>query len=295
MAGCSRSPETDIAQALGAGTGTVDLPAGTLLLHRELVIPEGAHNLEIRSNPAGSTLKAANDFKGRALIVSKRATALRFTGFRLDGNRAALEVPIGLPPSDVTFASYYRNDGILIENATGVTICNLWFTQIANFPLLVSASSGVRIESVHIEDSGSLGPAGRNNASGGILLEEGTRDFEVRHSTIRRVRGNGIWTHSNYHSPRNANGIVAQNLIEEVARDAIQVGHATRVRVENNAGGRIGYPPGLVDVAAAAIPVAIDTAGNVDLSAYVANHFDIRTVTTALCSIIPTPTPNPSM
>jgi hypothetical protein len=274
MAGCARSPEADLAKALQAGTGTVELPAGTLLLHHELAIPEGAHNLEIHGNPAGSLLKAAADFKGRALIVSKGATALRLIDFRMDGNRAALQAGIGLPPSNIAFASYYRNNGILIENATGLTVRNLWFTQTANYPLLVSASSGVRIEGVHIEDSGSLGPAGRNNASGGILLEEGTRDFEVRHSTIRRVRGNGIWTHSNYGSARNANGIVAQNVIEEVARDAIQVGHATRIRVEDNTGARIGYPAELVDAAAAAIPVAIDTAGNVDLSAYIANHFD---------------------
>jgi len=273
MAGCSRPGETDLAKALESGMGTVDLPAGTLLLRRELVIPEGAR-MEIRGDPAGSTLRAADDFKGRALIVSKGATSLRFTGFRIEGNRAALQTPIGLPPSDVPFARYYRNNGILIENATGVTIRNLWFTGTANYPLLVSGSSGVRIESVHIEDSGSLGPAGCNNASGGILLEEGTRDFEVRHSTLRRVRGNGIWTHSNYRSPRNANGIIAQNVIEDVARDAIQVGHATRIRVENNAGGRIGYPPQLVDLAASAIPVAIDTAGNVDLSSYVGNHFE---------------------
>ncbi len=273
MAGCSRPQETDLAKALEQGTGTVDLPAGKLMLHRELVIPEGARNLEIRGSPAGSTLAAADDFKGRALIVSRGGTGLRFTGFRLEGNRA-LQTPMGLPPSDVPFARYYRNNGILIENATRVTIRNLWFTQAANFPLLVNASSGVRIEGVHIEDSGSLGAAGRNNASGGILLEEGTRDFEVRHSTIRRVRGNGIWTHSNYHSPRNANGIIAQNVIEEVARDAIQVGHATRIRVENNAGRRVGYPPELVDMANYAVPAAIDTAGNVDLSAYVANRFE---------------------
>ncbi len=273
MAGCSRPQETDLAKALEQGTGTVDLPAGKLMLHRELVIPEGARNLEIRGSPAGSTLAAADDFKGRALIVSRGGTGLRFTGFRLEGNRA-LQTPMGLPPSDVPFARYYRNNGILIENATRVTIRNLWFTQAANFPLLVNASSGVRIEGVHIEDSGSLGAAGRNNASGGILLEEGTRDFEVRHSTLRRVRGNAIWTHSNYHSPRNANGIIAQNVIEEVARDAIQVGHATRIRVENNAGRRVGYPPELVDMANYAVPAAIDTAGNVDLSVYVDNHFE---------------------
>jgi hypothetical protein len=114
MAGCSRSREADVAQALAAGTGTVDLPVGTLLLHRELAIPEGARNIEIRGNAAGSTLKAADDFQGRALIVSKGANGLRFTGFRIEGNRAALQTPIGLPPSDVSFARYYRKNGILI-------------------------------------------------------------------------------------------------------------------------------------------------------------------------------------
>jgi hypothetical protein len=87
------------------------------------------------------------------------------------------------------------------------------------------------------------------------------------------VRGNAIWTHSNYHSPRNANGVIAGNQIEEVARDAIQVGHATNVRVENNSGGRIGYPLALVDMLGYAIPVALDTAGNVDQSIYAGNHF----------------------
>jgi hypothetical protein len=59
-----------------------------------------------------------------------------------------------------------------------------------------------------------------------------------------------------------------------VGRDAIQVGHATNVRVENNTGRRIGYPLELVDMAGSAIPVAIDTAGNVDRSSYVGNRFE---------------------
>jgi len=255
-------------------TGVIELPAGTLILHNEITLPENARNLEIRGNPSGSTLRAAADFQGRAVIYSKGATGLRLTGFRIDGNRAALEKPIGLPPSDVPFARYYRNNGILVEGAAGLTVRGVSFTQVANYPLLVSASSGVRIADVHIEDSGSLSPAGRNNASGGILLEEGTRDFEVRQCVLRRIRGNAIWTHSNYLSPRNAGGIIARNAIEEVARDAIQVGHATNVRVENNTGRRIGYPLELVDMAGSAIPVAIDTAGNVDRSAYVANRFE---------------------
>jgi hypothetical protein len=145
---------------------------------------------------------------------------------------------------------------------------------VASYPVLVSASSGVRIDNVRIEDCGSLSPAGRNNASGGILLEEGTRDFEVRQCAIRRVRGNAIWTHSNYHSPRNANGIIQENVVEDVARDAIQVGHATNIAVRGNSGRRIGYPPELVDIANWAVPAALDTAGNVDKSVYAGNHFE---------------------
>ena len=50
--------------------------------------------------------------------------------------------------------------------------------------------------------------------------------------------GNGIWTHSISASPRNRDGLIAGNRFEELARDAIQVGHATNVRVETR-GNRI--------------------------------------------------------
>ena len=269
LAGCAPRPP-DLSQR----TGTIELPAGTLVLHRELVIPEGAHNLEIRGHPSGTTLLAAADFQGRAILCSKGATDLRLTGFRIDGNRAALARPIGLPDGDIPFARYYRNNGILIEGAARLSIRNVSIANVANYPVLVSASSGVRLGSLRIEDSGSLAPNGRNNASGGILLEEGTRDFEVRQCIIRRVRGNGIWTHSFHHSPRNANGVIQENYIEEIARDAIQMGHATEVRVQGNRGRRIGYPLELVDMAGWAVPVALDTAGNVDKTSYTGNHFE---------------------
>ena len=255
-------------------TGAVELPAGVLVLHHEITLPEGAHSLEIRGSPSGSTLRAASDFQGRALIYSRGATDLRFTAFRIEGNRAALEKPIGLPVKDTPFARYYRNNGIVVENAARLSIRNVAFSAVANYPVLVSASSGVQIMNVRIEDCGSLSAAGRNNASGGVLLEEGTHDFEVRDCVIRRVRGNGIWTHSFYHSPRNANGVIEANTVEDVARDAIQVGHAVHIAVRGNAGRRIGYPPELVDIASWAVPAALDTAGNVEQSVYAGNRFE---------------------
>jgi hypothetical protein len=264
----------EIAAALRAGRGVIELPAGTVVIQRELLIPDRASDLEIRGDPSGSTLKAAADFKGRAVIASMGATNLRFTGFRIDGTRGALQAPVYLPPSDIPFARYYTNNGILIVGATRVAIRNLAFTEVANFPLLIGASSGVSVEGVAIEDSGSLNRRGRNNTSGGILLEEGTTDFQIRRCTIRRVRGNAIWTHSNYHSARNANGTIAENRIEDVARDAIEVGHATNVRVEKNSGTKIGYPVDQVDLEGLATPVALDTAGNVDKSLYRGNRFE---------------------
>ena len=255
-------------------TGLVVLPAGTIVLHHELTIPEHAFHLEIRGDASGTTLRAAADFDGRALIYANGANGLRLSGFRIDGNRAALAKPIGLPTSDTAFARYYRNNGIVVEDSGNVLIRDVSFTEVANYPVIARFVSAVHIEGVRIEDCGSLGLSGRNNASGGILLEEGTRDFEVRQCIIRRVRGNAIWTHSFYHSRRNANGIIQANDVEEVARDAIQLGHATNVIVRGNRGRRIGYPPALVDIASWAVPAALDTAGNVDKSTYADNHFE---------------------
>ena len=255
-------------------TGIVNLPAGILVLHREVTLPEGAHDLEIRGNPAGSTLRAASDFEGRALIYSKGARGLYFTGFHVEGNREALAKPIGLPTSDIPFARYYRANGIVVENAGNVVMRGVSFREVANYPAIVNGSAGVLLADLRIDDCGSLSPSGRNNASGGILLEEGVTGFVVRQCIIRRVRGIGIWTHSFYHSPRNANGNIRENVVEDVARYAIQVGHATNITGRGNSGRRIGYPPELVDIAGWAVPAALDTAGNVDKSVYAGNHFE---------------------
>ncbi|MCS6953746.1 MAG: right-handed parallel beta-helix repeat-containing protein, partial [Bryobacteraceae bacterium] len=96
----------------------------------------------------------------------------------------------------------------------------------------------------------------------------------VRDSIFRNVLGNAVWTHSRAASPRNGPGVIAGNHFWTIGRDAIQVGHATAVRVEDNRGARIGFPTEAVDVEGGGIPVAIDTAGNVDRSAYLRNRFE---------------------
>jgi hypothetical protein len=255
---------------LFAGCGTfhsIRLPAGITEVHAEWPIPEGVHELEVSGS--GSILHAAEDFHGRAIFAVKAGARIRFRDFTIDGNRDALEQRVGLPRSDTPFRRFTVNNGILIDDATDVKISNVHFRKVAGFAILVSGSKQIRIERVHIEESGSRNAAGRNNTTGGILLEEGTRDFHVIDCEFKQIRGNGIWTHSLYTSPRNENGVIGLNHFVSMGRDAIQVGHATGIRVQKNSGERIGYPESEVD----AIPVAIDTAGNVDHSNYSGNRF----------------------
>lgn len=246
----------------------VQLRPGVTELHSELMI--GPHT-ELRGS-AGTVLRAAADFQGRALIVMAGNDVL-LRDFTVDGNRAALEVRAGLPPYDIPFAHFTRANGVLAEGASNLRIQDVRFRNVAGFAILASRCRNVAIDRVAVRDSGGRNAAGRNNGTGGILLEEGTADFAVTNCDLRNIRGNGVWTHSLYTSPRNTRGLFAENRFDTMGRDAIQVGHATDVQVTGNAGTRIGFPAEDVDVEGRAIPVAIDTAGNVERCSYSRNQF----------------------
>lgn len=265
------SDEAGLRAALRSGV-RIQLASGVFPLRAEIHIPRGVHDVEITG--AGTVVRAADGFSGTALFRAEEARRIRLVHLALEGNRAALEQRAGLPPSDVPFIRYTRGNGIVFERCEEVSVSSVRLREIAGFAVLAAASRGVRIERLTVEDSGSRNPEGRNNTTGGVLLEEGTRDFEVTASHFRRILGNAVWTHSRYTSPRNANGLIWGNRFQMVGRDAIQVGHATRVRVEGNVIREVGFPPAAVDVENLAIPVGIDTAGNVDHSAYTGNRIE---------------------
>lgn len=261
--------------ALAAAAGEITLPAGRIVIDQPLTIPPGARDLVIRGHEDGSTVEMSPAFLGKAAIVARDVSNLKLSGFTIAGHRGMPRPSdVYLPPSDVTFADFYDDNGIVITGAAGLTIEKLTLRQIRNFAVIASRSSDVLIEGLHVSSSGSLNSFGRNNTSGGILLEEGVERFTVRSCELRAVAGNAIWTHSNYGSPRNSDGLITENTIHDVARDAIQVGHATRVRVTGNRGSRIGYPLTWIDLEGQANPVAVDSAGDVDESHFVDNHFE---------------------
>ena len=239
----------------------IHLPRGVTEISAEMKLPDGAHDLVIAGD--SSTLHAAANFQGRAVFSCHGCSRIHFTNFAIDGNRAALEKPLPFAPSDKTFASVFANNGILIEESDGVAIDHVDFSNITNFATLISHSKHVAIDHVSVKDSGSRNAKGRNNTSGGILLEEGAEQFTVADSTFRNIRGNGVWTHSRYMSPRNRDGKILRNEFSDIGRDAIQVGHAVAVDVAGNHGTRIGFPVDLIDIENGGTPVGIDTAGNV--------------------------------
>jgi hypothetical protein len=247
----------------------LQLPPGVLYVQSEMLV---GPNVELRGAPSGSTLRFAPNFSGRALIVVK-GWDIALRDFTVEGDRAVNDARSGLPPYDRPFAKFTRGNGILAESVGHLRISGLHFREISGFAILLSAVTDVAVDRVDVSDSGSRNPAGRNNTTGGILLEEGTYGFQVTNCDLRNIRGNGIWTHSLYTSPRNASGLIARNRFTTLGRDAIQVGHATGIRVEENSGRWIGYPEEDADIAGGAYPVAIDTAGNVDRSVYARNIF----------------------
>jgi hypothetical protein len=266
MAGCHRSGFERI-------TGRIQLAAGVTEIKAPLRIAAGAHDLEIVGDPAGSVIKMSQDFAGPAAIVGVELSNITIHGFRIQGSRTTLASDLYLPAADQPFARYYDANGILITASKGIAIRDVTLDSIRSFPILVSHSDNVTIEKVSITASGSLNKAGKTNTTGGILLEEGTTHFAVRECTIHDIVGNGIWTHSNYGSPRNADGVIERNEISATPRDAIQVGHGERIRVASNTGNHIGYPAEQIDTAALATPVALDSAGEVNNSIYTDNRF----------------------
>lgn len=271
LSACSSYREARVRAMLAQPTGVIHLPSGIIEISSELKLAPGAHDLTIAGS--NTILKASGRFEGRAILSADGARNLRITGISIDGNRQRLARPLEMAPPENYFRVYYSNNGILLDRAAGIEISNVHFTNIVNFAILISRSSGIRIADTTVADSGSLEPHGRNNTTGGIVIEEGSSDFSVRHCTFRNIRGNALWTHSLYISPRLKDGVFSENYFDTIGRDAIEVAHATSVRVEQNTGTHIGYPAPIVDVEHGGTPVAMDTAGNVDQSSYLRNTF----------------------
>ena len=207
---------------------------------------------------------AALTIAGPCRVIVRRVT---FTG-----NRATAPQGQALPPSDRRFADHYQGNGLLLMGSAEVVVEDSSFAEITAFSILASGVGKIRISRCKFRDSGSRNSLGRNNATGGVLLEDGTAHFVIEDSSFAGILGNAAWTHSRYNHVRNGPGAVRRNTFDTIGRDAVQVGHATGVEVVDNVISRVGYPVDAIDVEGGGTPVGIDTAGNVDSSSYLRNR-----------------------
>jgi hypothetical protein len=268
--GCA-GPEGRLRKALARGTGTVEFPAGEVVLNDELVVAPGAQDLEIVGAAGGSVLRAGPRFQGRALLVIEKAKRVRLRNFVIEGNRGAMEEAVEIPAANIPLARHYRRNGILVEDCEDVAITGVEVREVAGFAVLVNHGRQVKLEGITVQESGGTRANGRNNHTGGIVFEEASRDFEVRRSAVKKVRGNGIWTRATDFSRRNERLVLAENQIEMIGRRAIEIGHANRARVENNQIRFVGFPLAVVDPDPDRPPAAIATRERVDESAFVGN------------------------
>ncbi|MCC6294687.1 MAG: right-handed parallel beta-helix repeat-containing protein [Bryobacterales bacterium] len=270
--GCS-TPAQKFEKLVAQG-GKVYLPKGVLELTQPIELTPAIANLELIGSKE-TVIRGGADFQGVAFFRCRSCKNVRFRGFVIEGSGAsASTLPVNMPPSDVPFLTHFQNNGITIDGGMDVVVSGVTFRDIASFPVIVSRSKNVRLEKLTVTNSGSRNSHGRNNTSGGILIEEGSDHWEVLDSTFEKVLGNGVWTHSRYNSPRNTNGLIKGNTFHTIGRDAVQVGHANRVQVTGNKGKLIGYPVDIVDLENHGTPVGVDTAGKVDESSYTGNTFE---------------------
>ena len=124
--------------------------------------------------------------KGSALLVIEGAKSVHLADFSIDGNRGQLAKPFEMAPPENAFRIWYPLNGILADQVEGLRIERIDITSVVHFPILISRSSSVRIQDVNVTNSGALNAKGRNNLSGGILLEEGTSDFEVKKIQLQK-------------------------------------------------------------------------------------------------------------
>ena len=189
LASCASSPEARLRHTLATQTtGAIVLPAGTVQVSSELTLAPGAHDLEISGAPSGSILRAGPSFQGRALLVLDGAHNIRIRDLTIEGNRERAQRALEMAPPENYFRMWYPDNGILADRVDGLEIRNVHLDHIINFPILVSRSKNIRIVKADIRDSGSRNAMGRNNLSGGILIEEGSSHFEVRDSDFKTSR-----------------------------------------------------------------------------------------------------------
>jgi hypothetical protein len=220
-----------------------------------VVLPADAHDLDVRGS--GTTLKASENFRGRALLVVPAGRNIRVHDLSLDGDRDATGRMVQLPPQGTQYSRFLAGNGIVVEGVMGIEIFSVKATRMPAFAVLVNASHNVKLHEIEVSDSGGLNLQRRNNGTGGLALEEGSSDFEIRHCRFGGIRGTAVTLRNTQH------GVVGGNEFAMIARDAIRATDSVSVTMENNVMHQIGFPIEEVDARATCVTLDHVTSGEI--------------------------------
>ena len=107
-------------------------PARRVEISSELTLAPGAHDLEIVGNE--TRLKAADNFKGRAILVIENAERIHLHYLEIDGNRQKLAKPLEMAPPENAFRVWYPDNGVLVNQVAGLQIERLHLTNVGISP-----------------------------------------------------------------------------------------------------------------------------------------------------------------
>ncbi|HKD07707.1 MAG TPA: right-handed parallel beta-helix repeat-containing protein [Bryobacteraceae bacterium] len=239
LAYAADSAETVLRSALTARTGSVSLPTGVIEISREIALPPDVHDLDIRGS--GTTLKASDSFRGRALISIPAGRNVKIHDLTLDGNREVVGHIAELPPAGTAMSRFVAANGIVAENVTGLEVGPIKATNIAGFAILVSGSHQIRIHHAEVTGSGGWNSKRRNSGAGGVAIEEGSSDFQIDGCLFGVIRGSAITILA------SSKGKILENEFRALARDAIVVRQGTGIAITRNHADQIGVPLEEVD------------------------------------------------
>lgn len=150
------SDEQQVRARLEKTTGVVELPAGVVEISAELVLPPGAHDLQIRGAKEGTILRASARFQGSAVLVAIHIQGLQISHVTIEQAPGdAILIGEGTTNFEVSGCELRKlgGSGIVVHGAQG-KITNNTVTGAARAAFLIGDASEIRVENNTAEGIG---------------------------------------------------------------------------------------------------------------------------------------------
>jgi hypothetical protein len=105
----------------------------------------------------------------------------------------------------------------------------------------VNGGLGAKLTDIEITESGGFNAQHHNNGMGGIALEEGAADFDIRRCLIGGIRGSAVTLRG------VKRGTISESELNVLSGDAVNADKVSAVTIRNNRIRQIGFPAAETD------------------------------------------------